>query len=258
MVVPAEALLLLCDKAPEVARRALIARGTSLGQKPLGSDATLGAQDARPDDLCHLFVVVASGLVLGWPGLGRLDDAPHGLVRRSGHGGRRSTRSPTGGSETAGENGDPEPWVPRRCPFEEDKGPDRATGHYGSQGHPRPQPGSVRPPLHGADANYGGDSRGQRHRVVGVDDPLAEAEHRSGHHQPATPQQHGRPESIRPRGARRLMQRLMTMTRPGDAAGRSQAICPPMSDPNKPPQAGRPPNGRSCRRHRRRCQPPSR
>ena len=42
-----------------------------------------------------------------------------------------------------------------------------------------------------ADPDDGADGRGQRHRVVGVDDPLPETDGQPGHEQPAAPEDHG-------------------------------------------------------------------
>ncbi len=85
-----KAVLLLCDEAAEVARRAGVTRRERLGEQALRGDATVRAGDAGPDNLRDILIVVAARLWLCVALLVRLDDALHRLVGCSGHCGRRS------------------------------------------------------------------------------------------------------------------------------------------------------------------------
>ena len=104
------------------------------------------------------------------------------------------------GQHPDGQDDPPQGRVPRRAPAEDHERP----GDGGQDGCGQGQAGKDLPPPEpqggGAHADQGADGRRQGHRVVGVDDPLGEAEDAAGQEQPATEEEERRPYPIGPRG----------------------------------------------------------
>ena len=95
-----------------------------------------------------------------------------------------------GGGQAHDEDGGAKPRHPLRGAVEQEVPPQRGGRQCRAEPEAGPELCSPLPQCRGADADHGTDGRGRGDRVVGMDDPLSQADHEHRHDQPSGPQQH--------------------------------------------------------------------